>query len=62
VSTSEDGKTWTPAGVTQDHPPEDGKAPAVGFMGVRLNPREARFVRFHVKRHGWAMPDEMEVY
>jgi hypothetical protein len=31
-------------------------------MGVRFDPREARFVRFQVKRHGWAMLDEMEVY
>jgi hypothetical protein len=30
-------------------------------MGLTFEPRGARFVRFHLKRHGWAMPDEVEV-
>jgi hypothetical protein len=62
VATAMDGKAWTPAGVTRDHPPETGHAPATGFMGVTFEPHEARFVRFHLKRHGWVMPDEIEVY
>jgi hypothetical protein len=61
VSTSDDGNTWTPVGATRDHPKERGDTGLTAFMGLTFEPRGARFVRFHLKRHGWAMPDEVEV-
>ena len=61
VSTSGDGLSWTPAGTAQDHPEEDGKTGATAFMGVTFAPRDARWVRFQVKRRGWVMMDEVEV-
>lgn len=60
VDTSVDGSTWQAGGETAEHPPEAGKA-AAAFMGVTFAPRQARFVRFRVKRHGWAMLDELEI-
>ena len=62
VATSSDGKTWHPAGETSEHPPENGKQPLAAFMGVTFDARDARFVRFHVVRHGWAMMDEIEIF
>jgi len=61
VSLSEEGQTWEPVGSTTAHPPETGETVVAGFMEVYFQPREARFVRFHLRRRGWAMPDEVEV-
>ena len=61
VFATEDGKAWTPVGVARDHPKESGDSSLTAFMGLTFEPREARFVRFHLKRHGWAMPEEVEV-
>ncbi len=61
VSTSSDGTSWTPAGTARDHPDEDGKTGVATFMGVTFAPREARWVRFQIKRRGWVMMDELEV-
>jgi len=62
VATSVDGQTWLPAGETREHPSEENKSAAATFMGVTFEPREVRFVRFRVKRRGWAMLDEIELY
>ncbi|MDD4016793.1 MAG: DUF4855 domain-containing protein [Kiritimatiellae bacterium] len=62
VSTSVDGKTWSPAGETREFPAEKNKLSATAFMGVTFEPREARFVRFHVQRRGWVMLDEIEIF
>jgi len=62
VSTSVDGKAWSPAGETREYPSEKNKRGAAAFMGVTFEPREARFVRFHFKRRGWVMLDEIEVF
>ena len=62
ASTSVDGQTWTPAGDTREHPPEESKAAAAAFMGLSFEPREARFVRFTFKKRGWLMLDEIEVF
>lgn len=61
VSTSVDGKTWMPAGETCEHPSEENKMAAATFMGVTFEPRDARFVRFQMKKRGWVMLDEIEV-
>jgi hypothetical protein len=60
-STSVDGKTWIPAGETCEHPSEENKMAAATFMGVTFAPCDARFVRFHFKKRGWVMLDEIEV-
>lgn len=62
VSTSVDGQTWSLAGETREHPSAGNNRAAVAFMGVTFEPRMARFVRFRVKRRGWAMLDEIELY
>jgi len=62
VATSVDGKTWSAAGETRDRPAEENKAAASAFMGVTLEPREARFVRFRFVRRGWLMLDEIEIF
>ena len=56
------GKPWAPAGETREHPPEEMKTAAAAFMGVACDAREARFVRFHFKKRGWVMLDEIEVF
>lgn len=58
---SDEGQSWMAAGTTTAHPPETGKAMVTGFMEVYFLPQEARFVRFCLKRRGWAMLDEVEV-
>ncbi len=60
--TSRDGATWSAPSVTREHPPESGQDSSVGYMYVRVGPRRARYVRISVEHHGWAMPDEVEVY
>ena len=62
VSTSVDGKAWSPAGETREYPTEQNKLAAAAFMGVTFAPREARFVRFHFQRRGWVMLDEIEIF
>jgi hypothetical protein len=62
VSTSVDSQTWRLAGETAEHPSEENKTAAAAFMGVTFEPREARFVRFRIQKHGWAMLDEIEVF
>lgn len=62
LSTSTDGKRWDAGGETNQHPAENGKTAVATFMGVDLEPREVRFVRFHAKRRGWIMMDEIEVF
>lgn len=61
METSVDGTAWLFAGETSEHPAEDGRKAAAAFMGAVFEPRDARFVRFRVKRRGWAMLDEIEV-
>ena len=62
VSTSADGQAWAPAGETGEHPSEENKMAAATFMGVTFEPRAGRFVRFQVKRRGWVMLDEIEIF
>ena len=62
LSTSLDGEEWSEETVVDEHPAEDGKEFLTAFMGVTLEPRQARYVRLRVDRKGWAMLDEIEVY
>lgn len=62
IETSVDGAAWQPVGETSEHPAEEGEKAAAAFMGVAFEPRDARFVRFRVKRRGWAMLDEIEIF
>ena len=62
VETSSDGALWSAAGESGEHPSETEKKAEAAFMGVAFEPREARFVRFLLKRRGWAMMDEIEVF
>jgi len=62
VDTSADGKTWSPAGETAEHPLEEKKTAASAFMGVTYAPRESRYVRIRFKKRGWLMLDEIEVF
>lgn len=62
VDTSADGTAWVSAGETSEHPTETAKRAEAGFMGVTFAPRDARFVRFRLKRRGWVMLDEIEVF
>jgi hypothetical protein len=62
VSTSLDGKEWTPEQITTEHPEEPGNKEKATFMSVQLPPTEARFVRVVAERKAWVMLDEIEVY
>lgn len=73
VQTSLDGATWAAPVTTTEHPSEPAKlldipfpSPesrerTVGLMEVPLD-AIARYVRWHLKRHGYCMVDEVEVY
>lgn len=73
VDTSLDGTAWTAPITTTRHPSEpaallnipfaspESRERTVGMMEVPLN-TTARFVRWHFKRHGFSMIDEVEVY
>jgi hypothetical protein len=63
VSVSGDGSAWTPAGLATCSRAESGTEaiPAAMVLALRA-PRQARFVRLTVERHGWAMLHEVEVY
>ncbi|MHB8994072.1 MAG: DUF4855 domain-containing protein [Armatimonadota bacterium] len=73
VETSLDGQTWTPSAVTTEHPEEPTgptnvlfpvpatKLRTVGLIEVPLD-TTARFVRWHFKRRGYCLLDEVEVY
>lgn len=67
VSSSGDGREWTPEVATGQHPPE--KPPAgqpeealTGYMSVEIPVRTCRYVRAQFVPRGWLMLDEVEVF
>jgi len=73
VQTSLDGTAWSEPVTTTQHPAEPAQLLGIPFpspesrertVGLMETPLQAtaRFVRFQLKRHGFCMVDEVEVY
>lgn len=67
VSTSADGRQWTPELTTTEHPPEtppagEPRQASTGFMSLDLPARACRYVRLQFAPRGWLMLDEVEVF
>jgi hypothetical protein len=61
VLASTDGATWRPAGELKPRMAESGEQTLLDTLRVPLGGVSAQYVRVLVRRHGWAMIDEIEV-
>ncbi|MCX7599018.1 MAG: hypothetical protein N2512_09155, partial [Armatimonadetes bacterium] len=62
VATSEDAETWSEETRLATPPEPESPQPAVSFLEVQVEPREARYVRLRFERRGWLMLDEIQVF
>jgi Domain of unknown function (DUF4855) len=58
---SDDGSAFRPAGELRPQITESGDAVLLETLRVPMGGAQARYVRVSLRRHGWAMIDEVEV-